>query len=366
MRKVDYLIVGAGFYGSILAYNAKKKGYKCLVIDKRNHIAGNCYTSTKDNIDFHKYGPHIFHTDDKEVWEFINKFTEFNNYINSPLAVYKNKLYNLPFNMNTFYQLFNTYNIDEINAILIKEKEKYKNINPSNLEEQALKLVGDTVYNTLIKGYTEKQWGRNCTDLPAFIIKRLPVRYTFDNNYFNDRFQGIPINGYTPIFEKLLEGIEVKLDTTYKEIKDKIQYKKLIYTGMIDEFYDFCFGKLEYRSLNFKHKTLDTKNYQGNAVINYTEKSIPYTRIIEHKHFNKTKESDKTIISYEYSEEYNGTNDAYYPIGLNKNKIIYNKYKELSKENPDIIFGGRLGDYAYYDMDDIIRKALDKSEEIFN
>jgi len=333
MLNVDYLIVGAGFYGSILAYHINKAGLKCLVIDKRNHIGGNCYTENIEGIDVHKYGAHIFHTDNEDVWKFINQFTDFNNFVNSPMAVYKNEIYNLPFNMNTFSKLFNAYNVNDVKKILNKEKGIYKNIKPKNLEEQALKLVGDKVYKTLIKGYTEKQWGKKCIDLPSFIINRLPVRFKYDNNYFNDKHQGIPKNGYSHIINKLLKGVELKLNTSYNDIKNNISYNKMIYTGMIDEFYNYIFGKLEYRSLRFENKLLNQENYQGNAVINYTDYNIPYTRIIEHKHFNPNKKSKKTYISKEFSQDFKiGINEPYYPIGMKKNKDIYNKYYEYSKK----------------------------------
>jgi len=295
----------------------------------------------------------------------INQFTKFNNFINSPMAVYKNKIYNLPFNMNTFSKLFGKNSVEEIREILEKEKSIYKDIEPKNLEEQALQLVGKKVYETLIKGYTEKQWGKKCTELPAFIIKRLPVRFEYDNNYFNDKYQGIAINGYTEIFKKLLDGIELKLNTRYNDIKDSINYTKMIYTGMIDEFYNYKFGKLEYRSLRFENKLLNTENYQGNAVINYTEKKVPHTRIIEHKYFNLNNKSKTTYISKEFPQDFEADkNDPYYPIGMKHNRDKYDKYIEYNKKDKNIIFGGRLGDYRYYDMDDTIQKALEKSKHL--
>ena len=355
----DYLIVGAGLYGAVCAHELKEKGYKCLVIDKRYHIAGNIYTENIEGINVHKYGAHIFHTSYKDVWEYMNQFVEFNNYINSPIARYKNELYNLPFNMNTFSKLWgDVFTPEDAKRKIEEEKMNYHIDEPKNLEEQAINLVGKTIYEKLIKGYTAKQWGKRCDLLPAFIIKRLPVRFTFDNNYFNDRYQGIPIGGYTKLIEKMLDGIEVKLNTSFNDIKDNIKYKKLIYTGPIDEFFNFKFGKLEYRTVRFETEVLDVENYQGNAVVNYTEYEVPYTRIIEHKFFEYTG-SKKTIISKEYSKTWEDGDEPYYPLNDEKNNSLYLKYKELASKEKDIYFGGRLGLYKYYDMDDVIKEALE-------
>jgi UDP-galactopyranose mutase len=357
--KYDYLIVGAGLFGAVFACEAIKCGKTCLVIDKRNHIAGNIYTENVEGINVHRYGAHIFHTSNKEVWEYINRFCDFNNYINSPLAKYKNEVYNLPFNMNTFSKLWGISTPDEA-KIIIAEQIKGLNIeNPSNLEEQALCLVGRDVYEKLIKGSTEKQWGRKCTDLPAFIIKRLPLRFIYDNNYFNDRYQGIPVGGYTSIIEKMLEGADVKTNTDYFDFikKNPNIADKTVFTGMIDEFFDYKLGTLEYRSVCFETETIDTENYQGNAVVNYTESSIPYTRIIEHKHFEFGKQP-KTVISREYSHEWRLGEEPYYPVNNDQNNELYKKYEKLAETRPDIIFGGRLGSYKYYDMDKIIEFAL--------
>ena len=355
----DYLIVGAGLYGAVCAYELNKKGYKCLVIDKRNHIAGNIYTKDIEGINVHQYGAHIFHTSNQEIWKYINQFAEFNNYINQPVARYKNELYNLPFNMNTFTKLWNdVFTPEDAKRRIEEEKAKYHIDEPKNLEEQAINLVGFTIYEKLIKGYTAKQWGRPCTELPAFIIKRLPVRFTFDNNYFNDRYQGIPIGGYTKIIEKMLDGIEVKLNYDYKLHKNEVEAKHIIYTGPIDEYFDFCFGPLEYRKVEFKNEILDTPNYQGNAVVNYTEYQVPYTRIIEHKHFEFDTTSPKTVISKEYSSTWKPGDEPYYPVNNDKNNELYNKYKELADKEKNVSFGGRLGLYKYYDMDDTIEAAF--------
>ncbi|WP_297430206.1 UDP-galactopyranose mutase [Clostridium sp.] len=356
----DYLIVGAGLFGSIFAYEAKQRGKTCLVIDKRNHIGGNIYTECIEEINVHKYGAHIFHTSNEFVWRYISKFGEFNNFINSPLAIYKDELYNLPFNMNTFNKLWGVKTPKEAKN---KIHNQIRNLNisePKNLEEQALMLVGKDIYEKLIKGYTEKQWGRNAKDLPSFIIKRLPVRYTYDNNYFNDTYQGIPKGGYTSIINKMLNGIEVKLNTNffleYRNFEKTA--KKLVFTGMIDEFFEYRLGILDYRSLLFETEVLSEANYQGNAVVNYTERDIPYTRIIEHKHFEFGNQ-DKTIITKEYPKEWKQGDEPYYPINDNKNMSLFNKYKELAQGKNNIIFGGRLGDYKYYDMDKVIEAALD-------
>ncbi len=359
--KYDFLIVGAGLFGAVCAYELNKRGKTVLVIDKREHIAGNIYTENVHNINVHKYGAHIFHTSNKYIWDYINKFAEFNNYINSPVARYKNELYNLPFNMNTFTKLWkDVFTPDDAKKRIENEKKSFHYDNPKNLEEQAINLVGPTIYEKLIKGYTAKQWGKACTDLPAFIIKRLPVRFTFDNNYFNDRYQGIPIGGYTQIVEKMLEGIDVELG---KDYFDKVDYYKtianrIIYTGPIDRFYDYCFGPLQYRSIRFETEVLDTSNFQGNAVVNYTEYEVPYTRIIEHKHFEFDTESPVSIISKEYSSNWHIGEDPYYPINNTENNELYLKYKTLAHKETSIFFGGRLGEYKYYDMDKTIESAL--------
>lgn len=366
MKKYDYLIVGAGLYGSIFAYEMNKKGKKCLVIDKRNHIGGNIYCENIEGINVHKYGAHIFHTNNKEVWEYINNFCEFNNYINSPIANYKGEIYNLPFNMNTFNKLWRVVTPEEAKVKIEEQKKEFSITEPKNLEEQAVSLIGKDIYEKLIKGYTEKQWGRKATELPAFIIKRLPVRFTYDNNYFNDRYQGIPIGGYTKIIEKMLDGIEVKLNTNFFDNREYFENiaEKIVFTGMIDEFYNYKFGKLEYRSLRFETEILDEENYQGNAVVNYTEREIPYTRIIEHKHFEFGKQ-EKTVITKEYPSEWKMGDEPYYPVNDEKNNKLYEKYRELAEKKKNVIFGGRLGEYKYYDMDKIIEKVLGdlKNEE---
>jgi UDP-galactopyranose mutase len=358
----DYLIVGSGFFGSICARELTDKGYKCLVIEKRNHIGGNCYTEKIDGINIHKYGAHIFHTSNKEVWDYVNKFVEFNSYRHHVLANYNNEIYPLPFNMFTFNKLWNVNTPEEAKHVI--EQQRFLG-DPTNLEEQALSLVGKDIYEKLIKGYTEKQWMKSCKELPAFIIKRLPVRFTYDNNYFFDSFQGIPKNGYTELFEKLLNNIEIKLNVDYFTNKDYFNSlaKNIIYTGPIDKFYNYCFGELEYRPLKFEHITLDQENYQGHSVINYTEKKIPYTRIIEHKHFNNDI-SDKTIITKEYPIEWNRNEEPYYPINNNLNQEKYLKYKNLANQEKNIIFGGRLAEYKYYDMHQVIESALNKIKEI--
>lgn len=358
--KYDYLIVGSGLFGAVFNYEMTKQGKKCLVIDKRPHIGGNIYCEKIENINVHKYGAHIFHTSNKKVWDYVNQFVEFNNYINSPVANYKNELYNLPFNMNTFSHIWSDVKTPSDAKKKIEEEIQKENIGePKNLEEQAIKLVGRTVYEKLVKGYTEKQWGRDCKDLPSFIIKRLPLRFIFDNNYFNDRFQGIPIGGYNPLIEKLLEGSTVLLNTDYFDFikKTKDTFDKILFTGPIDEFFNFKFGALEYRSVYFENEVLDTDNFQGNAVINYTDRETPWTRIIEHKHFEFGKQP-KTVISKEYSIEWKKGVEPYYPINNEKNNAIYQKYEELASKEKNVIFGGRLGAYKYYDMDKVIESAL--------
>lgn len=359
MKKYDYLIVGSGIFGAIFAYEANKRGKKCLVIDKREHIAGNIYTKEVEGINVHEYGAHIFHTSNKEVWDYINSFAEFNRYTNSPVAVYKDELYNLPFNMNTFNKLWGVKTPAEAKA-KIEEQIKECNIDePKNLEEQGIKLIGRDMYEKLIKGYTEKQWGTRATELPSFIIKRLPVRFTYDNNYFNDTYQGIPIGGYTKIIEKMLDGVEVRLNTDFFKEREALESlaKKVVFTGMIDEFYDYKFGTLEYRSLRFEHETLNEENHQGNAVVNYTEYEIPYTRIIEHKHFEYGNQP-KTIITKEYPAKWNKGDEPYYPINNERNNEMYSKYKELADKETNVIFGGRLAEYKYYDMHNVIDQAL--------
>lgn len=368
-KPYDYLIVGAGLYGAVFASEMTKKGKRCLVIDKRDHIGGNVYTKDVDGIQVHQYGAHIFHTSDKQVWNYVNKLTEFNNYINSPVAVYKDELYNLPFNMNTFSRLWNLHTPKEVQAKIQEQIADLHITEPKNLEEQALSLVGKDVYEKLIKGYTEKQWGRDCKELPAFIIRRLPLRFTYDNNYFNDRYQGIPVGGYTQMVEKLLDNIDVMLETdffTYRKEHPEM-FKKVVYTGMIDEYFDYCYGHLEYRTVQFETERLEEGNYQGNAVVNYTEREVPYTRIIEHKHFAPEEErehpKDFTIISREYSTEWKPGIEPYYPVNDEKNSALYEQYAELAKKEKDVIFGGRLGQYKYYDMDKVIRAALDAVNE---
>lgn len=364
MKHYDYLVVGSGLFGAVFTHFAIKAGKSVLVLEKRSHIGGNVFTESVEGINVHRYGAHIFHTSDKEVWDFVNEFAEFNNYVNSPVANYNGELYNLPFNMNTFSKLWGVVTPDEARA---KIAEQVANLNigePKNLEEQALSLVGTDVYTKLVKGYTEKQWGRDCKDLPAFIIKRLPCRFTFDNNYFNDRYQGIPVGGYTPMIEKMLEGADVKTNADYFEFvkQNPDVASKTVYTGMIDEFFGFKFGKLQYRTVRFDTHVLDTSNYQGVAVMNYTDRQTPYTRIIEHKHFEFGTQS-KTVISYEYPTEWQEGMEPYYPVNDEANSALYARYLQLAQTRSDVIFGGRLGQYKYYDMDKVIRSALDIAKE---
>ena len=382
--KFDYLIVGAGLYGAVFARQMKRAGKSCLVIDRRDHLAGNIYTERKNGINVHRYGAHIFHTSDKEVWQFVQELAEFNNYINSPVARYKDELYNLPFNMNTFSKMWNIQTPAQAMEIIERQRKEAAVENPANLEEQALSLAGRDVYVKLIKGYTEKQWGRDCTELPSFIIKRLPFRFTFDNNYFNDPYQGIPKGGYTGIVEKLLEGIPVKLGADFKKNVREVSdgnggtvfemdgdtFEKVLYTGMIDEFFDSCYGPLEYRSLRFENEVLpDVDNYQGNAVVNYTEREVPFTRIIEHKFFEFGKDSETgepvkgTIITREYPVTWEKGMEPYYPVNNEKNDAIYAKYRALAQEKKNVLFGGRLGLYKYFDMDKVIRASLDAAAE---
>lgn len=355
----DYLIIGSGLFGSIFAYEANKKGLKCLVVEKRNHIGGNCYTENIESINVHKYGAHIFRTSDKTIWEYMQQFCEFNHFINSPIANYKGEIYNLPFNMNTFSKMWNIATPKEAQEIIEKQKQSIKST-PKNLEEQAISLVGMDIYEKFIKDYTEKQWGRPCNELPISIIRRIPVRFIYDNNYFNDPYQGIPKGGYTAIFEKMLKDSEVLLNTDFLEHRNELQAKakKIIFTGTIDSYFDYQFGALEYRSLEFKHKTLETNNFQGVAVVNYTDKETPYTRIIEHKHFEFGNQ-EKTVISEEYPLEWNQNIEPYYPINDEKNQALYERYQTLAKEKKNIHFGGRLGEYKYYDMQDSIKSALE-------
>lgn len=368
--KYDYLVVGAGLFGAVFAYEANKRGKKVLVIDKRNHIAGNVYTEKRSDINVHVYGAHIFHTNEKSTWEYVNQFAEFNNYINSPIARYKDELYNLPFNMNTFSKMWNIKTPQEAKDKIASQIAELNITEPKNLEEQALSLAGRDVYEKLVKGYTEKQWGRSCTELPAFIIKRLPLRFTFDNNYFNARYQGIPMGGYTQIVEKMLDGIDVKTGEDFFDLKQtgklsdgtEVEYDKILFTGQIDEYYDSCFGPLEYRSVRFETEELDEENYQGNAVVNYTEREVPYTRIIEHKHFEFGTQPT-TIISREYSSEWKPGVEPYYPVNNEKNNALYEKYAELAAKEENVIFGGRLGQYKYYDMDKVIEAALECVKE---
>ncbi len=364
MKEYDYLVVGAGLYGAVFAHEAKRKGKKCLVVDKRPQIAGNIYTEKVSGINVHKYGAHIFHTSDKKIWDYVNQFAEFNNYINSPVAVYKDELYNLPFNMNTFSKMWNVRTPEEAQKKIREQVEELHIADPKNLEEQALSLVGTDVYTKLIKGYTEKQWGRDCKELPSFIIKRLPLRFTYDNNYFNDRYQGIPIGGYTQIVEKMLEGIEVRLNTDYLEHREEYNAlaEKIVYTGQIDQFYNYKLGVLQYRSVRFETEELNCENYQGNAVVNYTERKVPYTRIIEHKHFEFGKQPT-TIISREYSSEWKKGDEPYYPVNDDKNNSLYEEYRELAEKEDKVIFGGRLGGYKYYDMDKVIMTALEMTDK---
>ena len=365
MRQYDYLIAGAGLYGAVVAHELTKRGKSCLVIDRRSHIAGNIYCEKIEDINVHKYGAHIFHTSNKKVWNYINQFAEFNHYINSPIAIYKDELYNLPFNMNTFSKMWNIRTPQEAKAMIDKQVAECGITEPANLEEQALSLGGRDVYEKLIKGYTEKQWGRDCKELPAFIIKRLPFRFTYDNNYFNDRYQGIPIGGYTAIVEKMLKGCDVKTGVDFFELRKEnpVIAKKTVFTGMIDEYFGYSLGALEYRSVRFETEVLDCDNYQGNAVVNYTEREVPYTRIIEHKHFEFGKQP-KTVISREYSSEWGVGMEPYYPVNDEKNNALFAKYRALADQEENVFFGGRLGNYKYYDMDKVIEAALEAVEHL--
>lgn len=374
--RYDYLVVGAGLFGAVFAREMKQKGRKVLVIDKRQHVAGNIYTESVMGIHVHKYGAHIFHTSDKKIWDYVKGFAQFNHYINSPIAYYKGELYNLPFNMNTFSRMWGVVTPAEAKAKIEEQIAQLSITSPQNLEEQALSLVGTDVYEKLVKGYTEKQWGRDCKELPAFIIRRLPLRFTFDNNYFNDPYQGIPIGGYTAMVDKILQGIEVRTGTSYREFVTEREtdqgieavdaagntYRKVVYTGMIDEYFDYRLGHLEYRSLKFETQELaDCDNYQGNAVVNYTEREVPYTRIIEHKHFEFGTQKG-TVITREYPAEWHEGDEPYYPMNDAHNNALYEQYRELAKSRPHLIFGGRLGQYKYYDMDKVIAAALQAAE----
>lgn len=376
MEKYDYLIVGAGLFGATFAYRAKQAGKKCLVIDRRAHLGGNVYCEEVEGIHVHKYGAHIFHTSDKKVWDFVNSIVEFNRYTNSPVANYKGRLYNLPFNMNTFYQMWGVLTPDEAKAKIEEQKAeavaKLNGREPANLEEQALTLVGKDIYERLIKGYTEKQWGRSCTELPAFIIRRLPVRLVFDNNYFNDKYQGIPVGGYNKLIEGLLEGVETKVNVDFIEERKKsnsqfsilnCQFDKIVYSGPIDEYFDYRLGKLNWRTVSFETEVMDKPNFQGNAVVNYTEREVPYTRIIEHKHFEMfgqaVYDTPKTVISKEYSTEYKEGMEPYYPVNDERNNALADAYRALAEKEERVIFGGRLAEYKYYDMAPIIAKALE-------
>ena len=360
----DYLIVGSGLFGSIFAYEAGKKGKQCLVVEKRDHIGGNIYTKEVEGIQVHQYGAHIFHTSNREVWEYVQQFAEFNRYTNSPVANYKGEIYNLPFNMNTFNKLWGVVTPAEAKAKIEEQAAAYRTEHPANLEEQALNLVGKDIYEKLIKGYTEKQWGHRATELPPEIIKRLPVRYIDDNNYFNDIYQGIPIGGYTAMIEKMLAKAEVRLGVDYLEHKDELDAlaEKVVYTGPIDAYYGYQFGELEYRSVSFETEVLDQPNYQGNAVVNYTEYEVPYTRIIEHKHFEFGTQ-DKTVISREYPAAWKKGDEPYYPVNNEKNNMLYHSYEELAKEEKKVIFGGRLGTYKYMDMHHVVAEALRVTKE---
>lgn len=363
--KYDFLIVGAGLYGAVFAHEAKKAGKTCLMIDKRSHIAGNIYTEKVEDINVHKYGAHIFHTNNKEVWEYVSQFAEFNRYTNSPVANYHGEIYNLPFNMNTFNRMWGVVTPDEARQKIEDQRKANYVEHPQNLEEQAINLVGLDIYEKLIRGYTEKQWGRPCHELPAFIIRRLPVRFTYDNNYFNDIYQGIPIGGYTAMVERMIEGIEVKLNTDYLAEKEKWDSiaDKLVYTGPIDAYFNYQLGVLEYRSLQFETEVIDRQNFQGNAVVNYTDRETPYTRVIEHKHFEFGKQP-KTVVSREYSVEWRPGDEPYYPVNDRKNSALYQQYKSLADKESDVIFGGRLGEYRYYDMDDVVEFALEKVRDV--
>lgn len=366
--RYDWLIVGAGLFGAVFAHEMSAAGKKCLCIDRRANLGGNIYTKDEHGIQVHKYGAHIFHTSEKKIWDYVNRFAEFNHYVNSPVAVYGEELYNLPFNMNTFSKMWGIRQPAQAREIIERQRREAMaqlgggDCEPRNLEEQALRLVGRDVYEKLVKGYTEKQWGRSCTELPAFIIRRLPVRFTYDNNYFTDRYQGIPVGGYTQIAEKLLDGVEVRLGVDFRELGQSDTFDKILYTGMIDEYFGYCLGELQYRSLRFEEEVLEgCDNYQGNAVVNYTEREVPYTRIIEHKHFEFGTQPD-TVITREYPAAWKRGDEPYYPINDERNSRLYEKYAELAAKEKNVLFGGRLGQYRYYDMDKVIAEALAMAE----
>ena len=366
--KYDYLIVGTGLFGAIFAHEAQKAGKKVLVIDKRNHVGGNIYTEEVEGIQVHKYGAHIFHTSDENVWKYMQQFAEFNRYTNSPVARYKDELYNLPFNMNTFNKMWGVVTPKQAQEMIDRQIQEAQITNPENLEEQAISLVGRDIYEKLVKGYTEKQWGRRATELPSFIIRRLPVRMVYDNNYFNDKYQGIPVGGYTRVIERILKGVEVRLETDFFMERKKLEKiaEKIVFTGMIDAYYEYCYGELEYRSLKFETEILNEENYQGNAVVNYTEYEIPYTRIIEHKHFEygtNLKVNPKTVITREYPADWKRGDEPYYPMNDEKNNALYKKYEKLAKKEKNVIFGGRLGRYRYYDMHQVVAEALECAKE---
>ena len=356
----DYIIVGAGLYGAVFAHEARKAGKSCLVIDRRDHIGGNVYTESIEDINVHRYGAHIFHTSDQEVWDYVNQFATFNNYINAPVANYKGELYNLPFNMNTFNKMWGVITPQQAKEKIARQIVEAGIVEPKNLEEQAISLVGTDIYEKLVRDYTQKQWGRPCHELPAFIIKRLPVRFIYDNNYFNDHYQGIPEGGYTAMVEKLLEGCEVRLNTDYLADKDKFDTmgERVVFTGCIDEYFGYCYGPLKYRAVRFETEVLDCDNFQGNAVVNYTDAETPYTRIIEHKHFEFGTQP-KTVISREYSAEWQVGEEAYYPVNNEETKELYERYRSKAEQEKKVLFGGRLGEFRYYDMDKVIRSALD-------
>lgn len=363
--KYDYLIVGAGLFGAVFAHEATRAGRKCLVVDRRSHVAGNAYTEKVADIAVHRYGAHIFHTNDKEVWEYVNQFAEFNRFTNCPVANYKGEIYNLPFNMNTFNRMWGVVTPDEAREVIRQQCADAGVAVPQNLEEQAIRLVGRDIYEKLVKGYTEKQWGRSCSELPPSIIKRLPVRFTYDNNYFNARYQGIPVEGYTAMVEKMLQGVEVRLSTDFLQKRDELmaEAEKIIYTGAIDEYFGYRLGALAYRSIRLETEVLDTENYQGNAVVNYTDRETPYTRIIEHKHFEFGTQP-RTVISREYSCEWEKGIEPYYPVNDEQNETLYAAYRKLADDEKRVVFGGRLGEYRYYDMDVVIRRALEAFKEV--
>lgn len=367
-KKYDFLIVGSGLFGAVFAQQATAAGKRCLVVDKRSHVGGNVYCQCIEGINVHTYGAHIFHTDDRQVWHYVRKFVSFNRFTNSPIANFEGKLYNLPFNMNTFHQLWGVNTPEEAQARLAKERGRYATINPQNLEEQALQLVGQDIYEKLIKGYTEKQWGRKATELPTFLIKRIPIRFEYDNNYFNDRYQGIPVGGYNNLINKLLENTDILLNTNFLSERGELQElaEMTVYTGMLDAYFDYCYGNLEYRSLRFETEIMDIPNYQGNAVVNFTAANVPYTRIIEHKHFEPGNKYPKTVITREYPETWTPEREAYYPVNNGVNEELASQYKRLANQESNVVFGGRLADYTYYNMDEVIRQALNCAHNVLS